>query len=137
MRNSSEAPRRRVAVYETSIGTFVGMEFPRKLFAVPRDAPVVVHRHGDRARRRSIAVIVDEGPWATDEDFEAALAKWRRRVGGWVTKADAAEQLGVSVQRVDQLRTLGRLESRLIGGVVAVDLGSLQDELERRAEELP
>lgn len=117
----------------STMGTFVAMEFPRRLYAVPRDAPVVVHRHGDRARRRSIACIVDEGPWATDEDFERALADWRRRIGGWVTKADAAEQLGRSVQRVDQLRAEGRLSSRLIGGVVAIDLGSIQDELERRA----
>lgn len=111
-----------------------GMEFPRRPYAVPRDAPVVVHRHGDRSRRRSIAVIVDDTDYATPEEFADALARWRRRIGGWVTKSDAASQLSVSTKMVDQLRDAGRLKSRLIHGIVAIDLGSLQDELDLRAK---
>lgn len=108
----------------------------RKLFRVPRDAPVVVHRHGAGARRRSIAVVVEETD-CPDEEFEALLARWRLRIGGWVTKTDAAATLGVSTQRVDQLRRDGRLAGRLIGGVAAIDAASLCRELARRGEEAP
>lgn len=106
----------------------------REPFAVPEDAPVVVHRHGERSRQRSIAVIVDPGDFATEDELTRALAYWRRRIGGWVTKADAAAQLGVSTKRVDQLRKEGRLTSKRIGGVAAIDAASLDAELQLRRE---
>lgn len=108
------------------------MDFPRRPFTVPTDAPVVVHRHGDRMQRRSIAVLVDETDYPDEKAFRRALAVWRRRIGGWVTRDDAAELLGVGLKRVDQLRRDGLLKSKTIGGVVAIDLGSVQDELSRR-----
>lgn len=134
MNEAAEIARRRIGSYGDALGSFDPMEFPRRPYAVPRDAPVVVHRHGEGARRRSIAVIVDEGPWASDEDFDRALAVWRRRIGGWVTKAEAAAQLGVSTKRVDQLREQGKLKSRRVGFAVAIDLASLQDELDARSD---
>lgn len=103
-------------------------------FTVPPDAPVVIHRHGERSRQRSIAVIVDSGDYATERDFNRALSWWRRRIGGWVTKADAAELLGVSTKRVDQLRAEGRLVSKLVGSVVAIDAASLEREMHERSE---
>lgn len=106
----------------------------REPYAVPEDAPVVVHRHGERSRLRSIAVIVDPGDYATEHDFERALSWWRRRIGGWVTKAEAADRLGVSTKRVDQLRKEGRLVSKRIGGVAAIDAASLDAELQLREE---
>lgn len=117
----------------SSASTLPDME-DRQPFAVPRDAPVVVHRHGDGARRRSIAVIVDSTQYPDDETFERALAVWRRRIGGWVTKADAAAALDITSKRVDQLRADGVLKSRQVGGLVAIDLDSLQAELTRRHE---
>lgn len=106
----------------------------REPYAVPEDAPVVVHRHGERSRLRSIAVIVDVGDYATESEFARALSWWRRRIGGWVTKAEAADRLGVSTKRVDQLRKEGRLVSKRIGGVAAIDAASLDAELRLREE---
>lgn len=106
----------------------------REPYAVPEDAPVVVHRHGERSRLRSIAVIVDSGDYRTEREFELALSWWRRRIGGWVTKAEAADRLGVSTKRVDQLRKEGRLVSKRIGGVAAIDAASLDAELRLREE---
>lgn len=103
----------------------------RKPFEVPSDAPVVLHRHGEGSRRRSIVVVLDE----VDESEAAAfLAYWRRRIGGWVSQADAAKQLGVGVKRVHQLRREGRLSWRRIGGVVAIDAASLAAELQQRQQ---
>lgn len=106
----------------------------REPYTVSEDAPVVVHRHGERSRLRAIAVIVDSGDYATEHEFERALSWWRRRIGGWVTKAEAADRLGVSTKRVDQLRKEGRLVSKRIGGVAAIDAASLDTELRLREE---
>lgn len=106
----------------------------REPYAVPEDAPVVVHRHGERSQRRAIAVIVDSGDYATEHDFDRALSWWRRRIGGWVTKAEAADRLGVSTKRVDQLRKEGRLVSKRIGGVAAIDAASLDEEIQSRRD---
>lgn len=108
----------------------IGMN--REPYVVPSNAPVVVHRHGEGSRRRSIAVIVDE--LTGDADPAEVLAAWRERIGCWVSRADAAAQLGVSIKRVDQLRAEGRLQSRSIGGVVAIDAESLSAELRQREE---
>jgi len=105
-------------------------EGPR--FLVPDTAPVVVHRHGEGSRRRSIAVLIDDCTDLTPEQVDEALAHWRRVIGGWVTKVDAAARLGLSVQRVDQLRREGRLKSRSIGNMVAISRESLIEELNRR-----
>lgn len=98
---------------------------------VPDDAPVVLHRHGEGSRRRSVVVVLDE---VDADEADRALAAWRLRLGGWVSQADAAEKLGVSVKRVTQLRGEGRLVSRHIGGVVAIDADSLDKELQQREE---
>lgn len=103
----------------------------REPYVVPPDAPVVVHRHGEGSRRRSIVVVLDE---VDSDDAAHALAAWRRRIGGWVSQADAAKELGVSTKRVAQLRAEGRLDSKIIGGVVAIDVTSLAAELQHREE---
>lgn len=100
-------------------------------YAVPSTAPVMLHRHGEGSRRRSIVVVLDEVDAA---DAEHVLAAWRRRIGNWVTQAEAATVLGVSVKRVTQLRHEGRLTWRRIGGVVAIDATSLAAEMQHREE---
>lgn len=107
---------------------------PSRWHRVDPGSPVVVHRHGDRSRQRSVAVIV-AGPFDAQDELDAALSLWRKRIGGWVTKQEAAERLNVTTQRVDQLRAEGVLKSDLIGGLVAIDLDSLNDELNRRADD--
>lgn len=108
----------------------IGMSNPEP-FEVPADAPVVIHRQG-RTGRPCVAVIVEAVP--EDSDPELALRAWRLRLGGWMTRTDAAALLGLSVQRVDQLRRGGRLVSRQIGDVTAIDAASLNAELLQREE---
>lgn len=104
----------------------------RERFEVPADAPVVLH-HVGREGRPCVAVIVEAVPEGADPDD--VLAAWRLRIGRWVSRADAADTLGLSVQRVDQLRREGRLKARKIGGVVAFDVDSLMKEVQQREEE--
>jgi hypothetical protein len=112
----------------------IGMSTPEP-FEVPADAPVVIHRQG-RTGRPCVAVIVEAVPEGARPDaIEHALRSWRLRLGGWVTRADAADLLGLSVQRVDQLRRDGRLASRQIGDVTAIDVTSVNAELCSRSEE--
>ena len=73
------------------------------------DARVVLHRHGARGSY-AVAVVLDEGPYSVLEARRAA-ARIREDRGGWVSKADAAERLGVSERQVDYLRENGRLVS--------------------------
>jgi len=108
----------------------IGMS-QREPFEVPADAPVVIHRQG-RSGRPCVAVIVEAVP--DDSDPELALRRWRLRLGGWMTRAGAAEFLGLSVQRVDQLRREGRLVSRQIGDVTAIDAASVNEEWRNREE---
>lgn len=73
------------------------------------ESRVVLHRHGARGSY-AVAVVVDEGPYSAREARKAA-ARIREDRGGWVSKADAAERLGVSERQVDYLREQGRLMS--------------------------
>lgn len=109
----------------------VGMSAPEP-FEVPADAPVVIHRQG-RTGRPCVAVIVEAVPEGSDP--ELSLRRWRLRLGGWMTRAQAAEFLGLSVQRVDQLRRENRLTSRQIGDVTAIDAASVSEEWRSRSEE--
>lgn len=108
----------------------IGMS-EREPFEVPADAPVVIHRHG-RNGRPCVAVIVESVPDGRDAD--EALAAWRLRLGRWMTRADAADVLGLSVQRVDQLRRENRIKSRQIGDVAAIDAESVYAELRSRED---
>jgi hypothetical protein len=102
----------------------------RKLH-VPADTPVVIHRHGPG--RYSVAVVVEGGPGdLTEAEAREALARWRARLGGWMTKRSAADELGLSVKMVDALRRSGRLKARLVRGQVRVTVKSVQEELIRR-----
>lgn len=100
---------------------------------VPADTPVVVHRHGPG--RYSVALVVegDDG-YLTESEAQEALAKWRARVGGWMTKRDAAISLGISPKMIDVLRQNGRIDARNVNGRVRVTLKSVQAELRRRKE---
>lgn len=102
-------------------------------YQLGRDARVVLHRHGARGSY-AVAVVVDEGPFhLTDARMRAALI--RETHGGWVSKADAAERLGVSERQVDYLRENGRLRStsdETHHVLIAVD--SLNEEIRRRED---
>lgn len=105
---------------------------PRDLH-VPADTPIVVHRHGPGSY--SVALVVEGGHGGlTEREAREVLAKWRARVGGWVTKRDAAQALGISVQMVDVLRRDGRLDAENVNGLVRVSLKSVQAELRRRSQ---
>lgn len=73
------------------------------------ESRVVLHRHGARGSY-AVAVVIDEGPYLLT-DARIAAAKIRESLGGWVSKADAADRLGVSERQVDYLREQGRLTS--------------------------
>ena len=99
---------------------------------VPRGR-VVLHRHGAR-RAYAIAVVVDEGPYTLQEAHTAAAQLLREM--GWVSKADAAEALGVTERQVDYLREAGRLKSvNTETNHVLISLESLGAEFARRAGE--
>lgn len=103
---------------------------PRDL-RVPAATPLVIHRHGHG--RYSVALVVEGGDgYLTEAEAVEALAKWRARVGGWMTKRDAAVALGVSAKMVDVLRRDGRLDAENVNGRVRVSLKSVQKELRRR-----
>jgi hypothetical protein len=97
------------------------------------DARVVLHRHGAwGSGQYSVAVIADEGPYdrATAERVADGL---REAVGGWVSRATAAQRLGLTETRVDQLRAEGRLDSTQDSSNRArITLDSLEREIARR-----
>lgn len=96
-------------------------------------ARVVLHRHGAR-RAYAVAVVLDEGPYSLAE--ASARAEALRESQGWVSKASAAERLGVTERQVDYLREAGRLESISTETKhVLVSLDSLNAEIERRSGE--
>lgn len=103
---------------------------PRAL-RVLTDAPVVVHRHG--RGRYSVAVVVEGGSGTmTEVEAREALARWRSLLGGWMTKRDAADALGLSVKMIDNLRRAGRLDSANVHGQVRVSVKSIEKEIRRR-----
>lgn len=96
-------------------------------------ARVVLHRHGAR-RAYAVAVVLDEGPYSLKEAAQRAEAL--RESQGWVSKATAAERLGLSERQVDYLRESGRLASvSTETNHVLVGLDSLNAEIERRSGE--
>lgn len=102
-------------------------------YSLGPDARVVLHRNGARSTY-AVAVVLDEGPYSL---LGARLAASRLREihGGWVSKADAADRLGVSERQVDYLREQGRLEStsdETHHVLIAVD--SLNAEIRRRED---
>lgn len=96
------------------------------------EARVVLHRHGAR-RAYAVAVVVDEGPYASVRDAAAAAELIRERHSGWVSKATAAQRLGITERMVDYLRSSGQLVYEHDGtGHVLIDVKSLNAEIERR-----
>lgn len=94
---------------------------------------VVLHRHGAR-RAYAVAVVVDEGPYSLTE--ASARAEVLRQEQGWVSKASAAERLGISERQVDYLRESGRLLSVSTETKhVLISVESLAAEIERRSGE--
>lgn len=100
-------------------------------YAVGPEARVVLHRNGARGSY-AVAVVVDEGPYSARQ-ARGAAARIREDSAGWVSKADAAERLGVSERQVDYLRGQGRLVSTSDETHhVLIDRDSLDAELRRR-----
>lgn len=99
-----------------------------------REARVVLHRHGAR-QAYAVAVVLDEGPFTLRQALDIANAV-REKLGGWVTKAEAAKRLGISERQVDYLRESGHLSySHDETKHVLIDVKSLSAEIERRCGE--
>jgi hypothetical protein len=102
-------------------------------YSLGPEARVVLHRHGAwGSGQYSVAVIAEEGPFdrATAERVADGL---RAHGGGWVTRATAAQRLGLTEARVDQLRVEGRLDSTQDSSNRArISLDSLEREIARR-----
>lgn len=91
------------------------------------EARVVAHRRG--RGQYAVAVVLDEGPF-TKDDALRELDRYRETVGGWVSKARAAEMLGVSQKQVDHLRETGELTwARDCTDRVMIDLASVNEYL--------
>lgn len=102
-------------------------------YTLGRDARVVLHRHGAR-RTYAVAVVLDEGPYASLADASAALEALQERHGGWVPKHVAAQRLGLSIRQVDYLRQAGRLDAMTTEtGHALIGVGSLNAEIARRS----
>lgn len=94
---------------------------------------VVLHRHGAR-RAYAVAVVLDEGPYSLHDAAQRAEAL--REEQGWVSKATAAQRLGLSERQVDYLRESGALLSASTEtNHVLVSVESLNAEIERRSGE--
>ena len=92
---------------------------------------VVLHRHGGLGSY-AVAVVADEGPYSKEE--AEAVADTLRESSGWVTKARAAERLGLSTQMVDNLRRAGLLSSvKDAAGHVMITRESIDREIARRS----
>lgn len=103
-------------------------------YRLGREARVVLHRHGAR-RAYAVAVVLDEGPFTLRQASDVANAV-REKLGGWVTKAEAAERLGVTERQVDYLRESGHLAySHDETKHVLIDVKSLEAEIDRRCGE--
>lgn len=88
-------------------------------------ARVVAHRR--IKGRYAVAVVLDEGPF-TKDDALAKVDEYRERVGGWVSKARAAEMLGISQKQVDKLRIDGDLTwERDCTDRVMIDVNSVKE----------
>jgi len=100
-------------------------------YTLGRDARVVVHRS---RRGYSVALVHSEGPFS-HEQAKALAAKVRREGSGHLTKAEAAEMLGLSEKGVDYLRGAGHLvtvsapDSRVR---VLIDADSVREYKEKR-----
>jgi hypothetical protein len=100
-------------------------------YRLGRESRVVLHRNGARGSY-AVAVVLDEGPYSAPEARRAA-ARIRETHAGWVSKADAAERLGVSKRQVDYLREQGRLVAiRDETGHALICSASLAAEVRRR-----
>lgn len=95
------------------------------------ESRVVLHRNAARGSY-AVAVVIDEGPYRLT-DARNAAARIREDCAGWVSKADAAERLGVSERQVDYLREQGRLSSTHDEtSHVLISSESLEIEIQRR-----
>lgn len=77
------------------------------------------------------SVMLRVGPPMPRAEAERVADSLSRELG-WVSRAGAAQALGVSVKRVDQLRHRGALEGTNVRGRMRILVKSLQGELERR-----
>jgi len=102
-------------------------------YSLGPDARVVLHRHGQWGEGQySVAVVAAEGPFDR-ETAQRVADRLREHGGGWVTRAMAAQRLGVTLTRVDQLRVMGRLDSEQdSSGHARISLESLNAEIARR-----
>jgi hypothetical protein len=104
-------------------------------YRIGPQARVVIHRNGAR-RNYAVAVVVDEGPYASAADALAALEGLREAHSGWVSKAVAAQRLGISRRQVNYLQSVGVLDTMNDEtGHLLVSVDSLNEELARRVSE--
>lgn len=97
-------------------------------------ARVVLHRNAARGSY-AVAVVLDEGPYSAAQARKVA-DRMREQHAGWVSKAEAAERLGITERMVDFLRESGRLESTKDEmRRVLISRSSLDAEIERRSDE--
>ena len=102
-------------------------------YRVGSDARLVLHRSG-RDHRYSVAVVLDEGPY-TLEQAALRLDEIREQVGGYVTRAVAAQRLGLTERMIDVMRTAGVLDWKADDTKrVMISVDSLKKELQRRVE---
>jgi hypothetical protein len=102
---------------------------PNRGYVLGPEARVVVLRRHDGY---GVAVVHSEGPF-THEQAEAMAAALRRQGSGKLTKAEAAQILGITEKGVDYLRAQGVLKyERQSNKRVLIDSDSVHEELARR-----
>lgn len=99
------------------------MSTPQGFEIEPGARVTLVRRH----RGYALAVVLDEGPFGHEEAQER-LRQAQLVISGLVSRAEAANKLGLSVQQVDNLRREGKLKSR--DGMITYS--SILEELSRR-----
>lgn len=97
---------------------------PNRGYVLGPEARVVVLRRRDGY---AVAVVHAEGPFTHDQ-AEAMAAALRRQGSGKVTKAEAAQILGITEKGVDYLRSQGLLTSEQQSNKrVLIDADSVRD----------
>ena len=86
----------------------------------------VLRRHSGYA----IVAVIEEGPFS--HDVAHARVEKLNRPAGMVTKKEAADLLGLSVQRIEQMVSDGTLTKERIGRRAFITQCSVTDELQKR-----
>jgi hypothetical protein len=105
---------------------------PTSGYPLPHRTPVFLTRVG-REHRYVVVAVLDEGPFEDRAEAEKACESWTMKVGRWISRSSAARRLGISGPALDVLRASGKIKDFHVGTRLAIDLDSVIDEQNRRA----